>query len=50
LDDAATYTVVSTQLVAEGGLDWNVPATVGPNVRTLGVTCADVVWSYLEAS
>ena len=48
VDDNAVYRVVMSELSAEGGLGWSPLQHVEAPVRPLGITCADVVWDYLQ--
>ena len=48
LDDERIYPVVVSQLAAEGGLGWTVLQEIETKVRPLDVTCAELVWDYLE--
>jgi 2',3'-cyclic-nucleotide 2'-phosphodiesterase (5'-nucleotidase family) len=49
VQDDRTYTIVTTPLAAEGGLNWHTLHTQRPTIRPLGTTCAELVWSYLHA-
>jgi hypothetical protein len=44
------YTVVTSELAAEGGLGWSVIRDMQTSVRHLDVTCSRLVWSFLAAS
>jgi 2',3'-cyclic-nucleotide 2'-phosphodiesterase (5'-nucleotidase family) len=48
LDDERMYTVIVSELVSEGGLGWTVVREMETTVRALEVTCAELVWEYLE--
>jgi hypothetical protein len=48
LDDERSYEVIVSELASEGGLGWTVLSEVETKVRPLEVTCAEVVWDYLE--
>jgi 2',3'-cyclic-nucleotide 2'-phosphodiesterase (5'-nucleotidase family) len=47
VDAGATYTIVTSELQAEGGLRWTLFPDGAASVRSLDLTCANVVWSYL---
>jgi hypothetical protein len=49
LDDQRTYTIVTMELASEGGLDWTLLQSADVRVRSLGMTCADLVWRYLQS-
>ncbi len=48
LEDQRTYSIVTTELAAEGGLDWTLLQNASVGVRSLGMTCAELVWRYLQ--
>jgi 5'-nucleotidase len=48
LDDERIYKVVVSELASEGGLDWTVLRNKDTSVRSLDVTCAELVWDYLN--
>jgi len=48
LDDERMYQVIVSELVSEGGLGWTMLREMHTSVRPLGVTCAELVWDYLE--
>jgi 2',3'-cyclic-nucleotide 2'-phosphodiesterase (5'-nucleotidase family) len=41
------YTIVTSELIAEGGLHWSALPDAALSVRSLEATCADLVWGYL---
>jgi hypothetical protein len=47
IEDDAIYTIVTSELVAEGGLHWSAVPEAARTVRSLEATCADLVWGYL---
>lgn len=48
LDPERTYSVVMSELAAEGGLEWTLLRKDPPPARSLHRTCADLVWDYLQ--
>jgi hypothetical protein len=50
LDDNKTYKVISTELVAEGGLGWQpLPGKIQAS-RVLPFTCKEAIHQYLETA
>jgi 5'-nucleotidase len=48
LDDATVYTLVLSELSAEGGLGWTVLQNRPADVHPLRTSCAELVWTYLR--